>query len=85
MAEKGIRGGICHAIHRYARANNKYNCLQTVLNGKNTIRFNEDFMKKYYEDSDKGYIFEVDAEYPKHLHNLHSDLPFLQERMKINK
>ena len=21
--EKGIRGGICHAIHRYAAANNK--------------------------------------------------------------
>ena len=24
MVEKGIRGGICHAIHRYAQANNKY-------------------------------------------------------------
>ena len=24
MVEKGIRCGICHAIHRYARANNKY-------------------------------------------------------------
>ena len=24
MVEKGIRGGICHAIHRYAEANNKY-------------------------------------------------------------
>ena len=24
MVEKGIRGGICHAIHRYAAANNKY-------------------------------------------------------------
>ena len=23
-AEKGIRDGICHAIHRYAKANNKY-------------------------------------------------------------
>ena len=24
MAEKVIRGGICHTIHRYAKANNKY-------------------------------------------------------------
>ena len=24
MLEKDIRGGICHVIHRYAKANNKY-------------------------------------------------------------
>ena len=24
MAEEGIKGGICHAIHTYAKANNKY-------------------------------------------------------------
>ena len=24
MIEEGIRGGICHAVHQYARANNKY-------------------------------------------------------------
>ena len=24
MVEKGIKGGICYAIHRYAKTNNKY-------------------------------------------------------------
>ena len=24
MVEEGIRGGICHAIHRYTETNNKY-------------------------------------------------------------
>ena len=24
MVEKGTRGGICQAIHRYVKANNKY-------------------------------------------------------------
>ena len=52
---------------------------------KNTLKFNEDFIKNYYEDSDKAYILEVDFKYPKKLLDLDSDLPFLQERMKINK
>ena len=52
---------------------------------KNVSKFDEDFTKTYDEDSAKGYILEVDVEYPKDLHNLHSDLPFLSERMKIKK
>ena len=47
--------------------------------------FTEDFIKNYDEDGDIGYLFVVDIEYPRNLHKLHSDLPFLPERMKINK
>ena len=47
--------------------------------------FTEDFIKKYDEEDDTGYLFVVDVEYPKNLHKPHSDLPFLPERMKINK
>ena len=47
--------------------------------------FTEDFIKNYDEDSDIGYLFVVDVDYPRDIHKLHSDLPFLPERMKINK
>ena len=47
--------------------------------------FDEDCIKNYDEDSNKRYIFKVDIDYPKNLHDLHSDLSFLPERMKINK
>ena len=46
---------------------------------------NEDFIKNYDENGNKGYIFEVDVKYPKKLHKLYSDLPFLPERMEIDK
>ena len=46
---------------------------------------NEEFIKNYNENDKKGYILEVDIKYPKKLHDLDSDLPFLPERMEINK
>ena len=48
-------------------------------------KFNDELIKKYDENSDIGYIFEVGIEYPKHIRMLNSNLPFLPERMKINK
>ena len=37
------------------------------------------------KNGDKGYILEVDVDYPSKLHRLHSDMPFLPERMTIDK
>ena len=114
MVEEGIRGGICHSIHRYAEANNKYmkdynkniessyiqyldanNLYGWAMSQKlpkkkfkwveDTSKINEEFIKNYNENSCKGYILEVDIKYPKELHDLHSDLPFLPKKMKIDK
>ena len=41
--------------------------------------------KKYDENDYYRAILEVDVDYPNHLHKLHSDLPFLPERIKITK
>ena len=112
MVEEGIRGGICHSIHRYAKANNKYmknydkneeslyiqyldanNLYGWAMSQKLPVNgfkwvfneINKEFIKNYDGNSDKGYIPEVDVKYPQKLHNLHSDLPFLPKRMKIDK
>ena len=112
MVEKGIRGGICHSIHRYARVNNKYmknydkneessyiqyldmnNLYGWAMSQKLPVdgfkwvnnEIDEEFIKNYDENSDKGYILEVDIKYPRKLHDLHSYLPFLPKRMKIDK
>ena len=52
---------------------------------KNTLKFNEDFIKNYDEGSNKGYILKLDVEYLKDLYDLRKDLPFLSERIKIYK
>ena len=114
MVEKGIRGGICHAIYRYAKANNKYMknydeakessfilnldinnlygwamCQKLSVSAfkwvRNVSKIDKDFIKNYDEDGHIGYFFEKDIEYPRELQDLHSDLPFLPKRMKINK
>ena len=48
-------------------------------------KIDKHFIKNYDKDSDKGYILHVDVKYQKHLHHLHSDLPFFPEKMKIDK
>ena len=52
---------------------------------QDTFYFKEDFTKNYNEESDERYFLEVDVQYSKKLHELHHDLYFLQERMKLRK
>ena len=52
---------------------------------KDTYQFNEDFIKIYNEESDEGYFLEVDVQYLNKINELHNDLPFLPERIKIEK
>ena len=75
----------------YMDANNLYgfamsknlpvDCFQWV---ENLSEIEEDFIENYYDDSSIEYFIEADVEYPTELHSLHSDLPFLPERMEIN-
>ena len=76
----------------YLDANNLYGWAMSQrlpINGFDWIEqlseFDERYIKNYDENNDKRYILEVDVEYPKNLFNLHSDLPFLPERKKIEK
>ena len=116
MVEEGIRAGICHSVHRYVKAKNKYmknynkdeessyiqyldanNLYGWAVSKKLPVKgfrwldsdeineINEEFIKNYNENDNKSYIIEVDVRYPKRLHELHGDLPFLPERMKIDK
>ena len=52
---------------------------------KDTSQFNEDFIKNCNEESDEGNFLKVNVQYLEKLHELHNDLPFLPERMKIEK
>ena len=45
----------------------------------------ESFIESYNEESGDGYFLEVDVQYPENLHNLHNDLLFFPERIKIEK
>ena len=76
---------------QYLDANNLYGWAmpqKLPVNGFKWVEnneINEEFIKSYNENSNKGHILEVDVKYPKKLHDLHSDLPFLPKRMKIDK
>ena len=95
MFEEGIRGGMCQATYKYAKANNKYmnnhdknnessyleyldanNLCGWAMSQKLPVRnfkwiekddiskFDEEFIKNYDENGNKGNILEVNVEFP---------------------
>ena len=111
MFERGIRGGITQAVHRYASANNKYigdlydpnreSSYIQYLDANNlfgwpipqplpTSKFKWADIKPSQISAltiskIKGYLLEVDIKYPTDLHDSHNGLPFMCDKMKINK
>ena len=76
---------------KYWDVNNLYDWAMSQKLPVNNIKwvediseFDESFIKSYNE-SDEAYLFEKDIQYLEELHKLHDDLPFLPERMKIEK
>ena len=77
---------------QYLHVNNLYGCTMSQklpVNNfeliQDTSRFNEDFIKNHNEESDEGCFLEVDAQNLEKLQELHNDLLFFLERMKIEK
>ena len=64
--------------------------VQKLLTGgfnwvKDVDRFTVQEIDRLVKEDQKGYLLEVDVNYPKVLHDAHNDLPFLCEKMKIDK
>ena len=55
------------------------------LNWVDPSEFASDKTDCYANWNSEGYLLEVDVRYPKDLHNLHNDLPFMCENMKMNR
>ena len=67
--------------------NNKTPYVTIIEKFPNTYQLYNKELNKFkllLRKGDIGYNLEVYVEYPRNLHKLHSDLPFLPERMKIN-
>ena len=52
---------------------------------KDTSQFNKDFIRNYNEESNEEHFLKVDVQYLEKLGELHNNLWFLPERMKIEK
>ena len=72
---------------QYLDANNLYGWAMSQplpTGGFCWVDIHPDEIGELVNNSDKGYLLEVDVFYPRELHDYHNDLPFMCERMVIN-
>ena len=75
---------------QYLDANNLYGwaMIQKLPTGEfygiDPRQFTCDKIVSHANCENEGYLLEVDVRYPKELHDLHNDLPFMCENMNIN-
>ena len=55
-----------------------------LTGGFKCVNVKPDEISKLTNSSEKGYLLEVDVQYPRELHDYHNDLPFMCEHMAIN-
>ena len=56
-----------------------------LTSGFNWIDPKEFDLNKYTNNSSKGCVLEIDLEYPKELHELHSDYPLVPDEIEIKR
>lgn len=99
MLFENIRGGIVNVFQKhqtfddnnhglYIDANNLYGhamvqCLPYGNFQWNSSEWTSDSVLSLPDNGDIGYLFEVDIDYPKELHDKHNGYPLLPEKMKI--
>ena len=98
MVEKGIRGGICHTSHMQKLMINIWKIMIKIKN-RHILKI-EMFtwfnlcgwemlwklpVNNFEWIEDEGYLLEGNAQHPEKLHELHNDLPFSPERIKMKK
>ena len=83
MVEKGIRGGICHGIHRYTKANRKY--IKDYDKNKESLYLKYWGVNNLYGWAMSRKLPVNKLELVEDTSKILNDLPILPERMKLGK
>ena len=70
---------------QYLDAKNLYGWAMPLVKWVKNLGKLEGCNGQFTQEAEKGYLLKADVSYPNYLHDLHSDLPFMCEKRKINR